>query len=253
MALAQLGAALFPSLLGFAGNLFGGGQRSSGSNSSFMSNFDPQDFLSKYADTVNPIYDRVYSTLDNYRDSVNKETEGILSNFSNDRTRSEFTNSFGSNFDNIRSSIASGFMTPEEAKNSIASSALNAGIKPGDTIYKGNTLSGVMNFLQDEEIANRPVEFARGVSSTAQNLLGRAATKQELARYTPEQGFTNQSQVAQSMMNSLEGQRRNPEPFLNALGTLTGGGVQVTRLNAPKKNKKESGDSFGAEGTSANA
>jgi hypothetical protein len=51
----------------------------------------------------------------------------------------------------------------------------------------------------------------------------------------------------------LEAQRRNPEPFLNALGTLTGGGVQVTRLNAPKKNKKESGDSFGAEGTSANA
>jgi hypothetical protein len=189
---------------------------------------DPQNFLNKYMDIVSPIQDDFYKNLEEYQQKVNSDIDLLSGKTTNKDTRQEFKDSFSSNMKTNIGLLNSGFMTPEEIESQMKASAVDAGWDVSKKI-NGNTITGWANILQNRANADRPLNFAQGVTSMARQILGRAPTEKELKQYTPENGYPTIQAVANSMSSSLEGRRRNPGAFTSALGGLMGG-VRITEL-----------------------
>lgn len=229
--------------LGLLGPLIGGlaGQRqSSGNSMQSWSNIDPQEYLSSFMSSMNPVYQRVFEGLEDQRQDSEDRASQYANAFSNDTTRSEFTKSLEKGgFDSYLDSARQGYIGWDEAADRLSLSAQRAGVRPTDNVWGGNTLSSTLNYFDSEALKNKPVDFARGVTSIAQQFLGRPLTKDELTRYTPNNGFTTLTQVANDIGSTLESRQRNPAPYLQALGTRSGYGVSVRDGSNPDPYYKE--------------
>jgi len=216
------------SALGTIGGLFGGGGRSSGMQS--WGNINPQEFFDNYRSNMNPVYQQLTEGLDSQREDSEKRAAQFSNQFANDETRNEFRQALEKDgFNSYLDAARSGYIGWGEAGDRLALSAQRSGMTPADKVWGGNSLGSVLNYFDQQELKDKPTAFSRGVTSIAQQFLGRPLTKEELARYTPNNGFTSLTQVANDLGTTLEAEQRNPAPYLQALGTRSGYGVTIRK------------------------
>jgi hypothetical protein len=224
-----------------------GGLASSAGGSIFSRLFgdsapSPGEILRAQSKVLNKVSDETLAKLESQTRELENESQAFLNNYVSDDSRNNFRSDARSFSRSLLDSAAQGGISFGDAGSRFMNSALTAGIKPGDKLNDGNTLSDYSRMFDQASRDWAPTEFGRGINTDARLLLGRDLTKNEKDNVYKFGTMTN-SQARELMNKSYEGMSRNFQNTADAASGWYYGGRAVypnaeSRFN-PEENARQ--------------
>jgi hypothetical protein len=222
------------------GALSGGGAAFGGNlvNSIFGSSQPtPQEMLKAFSNQIMRMARENVAAINKQTDGVNAESEAFKNNYVSDQTRGWFGNKAWDWAKDLTSDAAGGRISFAEAANKFNNSAMEAGIRPGDTMKGGMSLAAYGRAFDEAERKAAPMLWNTAMNTNAMQILGRSLTKEEQDIY--KIGSMTDSQAKALMANTWEGVNNNFGSHADAEAADLYGGRTVYPTWASRFNQKE--------------
>lgn len=227
----MIGELLGP-LIGGIGSAIGGSRQPSAPQ------VDPQEMLSTYLESLQPIWDDeksfVKGETKNRRKKADKYFE--VPQADQDRLEKETVKNYRNYFDSATDAMMKGYMTPDQLFGEQEEWEANALLNPGSVINDRGDTSFSQKAAAKKKVMEEymPMKYQANANQLASLILGRGLSKEENDYYTNATYFQNPEDVATAMMFTEEGSMRLPSAELKNHLMMSGGRV----VNPTAKNPR---------------
>jgi hypothetical protein len=199
----------------------------------------PKDILNAQAEVLAGLSEEAIARIQEQGAGFNDLSQEFLSQYVSDASRKGFQKDAKSYANSLFNSAKQGGISFADAGNRFMTAALTAGIRPGDELKGGRTLS---DYARDFDTAARewaPFEWERSANTASKQLLGRSLTKNEINNVYKFGTMTDTEMRDYMARNTYEGFSRNHQNVPDAASSWYFGGRAVYPTANSRFDKEE--------------
>lgn len=195
-------------LIGGIGNAVSGG-----ASQPAMPQVDPQEMLSTYMQSLQPVWDEETKYVKKETKDTRKKADSYFKTpqAEQERLEKETINNYDSYFDSSMDAVMKGYISPDQLYGEQEEWESNALLNPGSVINKRGDTSFSKKMAARKKINEEymPMKYQANANQLASAIMGRGLSKEENDYYTNANYFSNPEDVATAMMLTEEGSIRS--------------------------------------------